>query len=154
MHYKENIMETFVIYINDKTHALNQVLPMLEDSLPAQWVLVGCPPRLNRHTGQWLTQRAQRKFRDDWTQKNVTAVVELLEKHHQNVVLRTAHKALVQVTKDLRAEFGHIRIVDARRPRGLEGLPAVVPEQKTESSPWALPAGAVALGAAVTLAVE
>lgn len=147
-------METFVIYINDKMHALNQVLPMLEDSQTAQWVLVGCPPRLNRHTGQWLTQRAQRKFRDDWTQKNLSAVVELLEQHKQNVTVRTAHKALIQVTKDLRAEFGHIRIVDARRPRAIEALPAVVAEQKPESSPWALPVGAVALGAAVTLAVE
>lgn len=147
-------METFVIYINDKTHALNQVLPMLEDSQTAQWVLVGCPPRLNRHTGQWLTQRAQKKFRDDWTQTNLKELAALLEQHQQNVVVRTAHKALIQVSKDLRAEFGHIRIVDARRQRPIEALSAVVAEQKPESSPWALPVGAVALGAAVTLAVE
>ena len=147
-------METFVRHITDKTHALHQVVPMLEDAQTAQWVLVGCPPRLNRHTGQWLTQRAQRKFRDDWTQTNLKDVVQLLEQHKQNVVVRTAHKALIQVTKDMRAEFGHIRIVDARRPRAIEAMPAVVVAQKPEPTPWALPVGAVALGAAVTLAVE
>ncbi len=41
-------METYVIYINDKVHAMNQVLPLLEDAQPAQWVLVGCPPRIQR----------------------------------------------------------------------------------------------------------
>lgn len=147
-------METFVIYINEKTHAMNQVLPLLEDSQSARWVLVGCPPRLNRHTGKWLTQRAQRKFRDDWTQENLRDLVELLTQRQQTVVTRVAHQSLLQFTKALRAEFGHIRIVDARRPRLAEALPAVVAEQKPEASPWAIPVGAVALGAAVTLAVE
>jgi len=147
-------METFVVYINDKSHALNQILPLLEDTHSAQWVLVGCPPRLNRHTGKWLTQRAQRKFRDDWTQENLKDLVALLTERQQTVITRVAHQSLLQFTKSLRAEFGHIRIVDARRPRLSEGLPAVVAEQKPESSPWAIPVGAVALGAAVTLAVE
>lgn len=147
-------METFVIYINDKSHAMNQVLPMLEEAQTAQWVLVGCPPRLNRHTGKWLTQRAQRKFREDWTQNNLQELVTLLTQRQQSVITRVAHQSLLQFTKALRAEFGHIRIVDARRPRATEGLPAVVAEQKTESRPWAIPVGAVALGAAVTLAVE
>lgn len=147
-------METFVIYLNDKTHALNQVLPMLEETQTARWVLVGCPPRLNRHTGQWLTHRAQKKYRDDWTQTHTQPLVALLAQHQQEVVVRTAQKSLLQMTKQLRAEFGHIRIVDARRARAIEALPAVVAEQKPQSSPWALPVGAVALGAAVTLAVE
>jgi hypothetical protein len=147
-------METFVVYINDKSHAMNQVLPLLEASHATQWVLVACPPRLNRHTGKWLTQRAQRKFREDWTQTNLKELVELLTQRHQSVVTRVAHQSLLQFTKTLRAEFGQIRIVDARRPRAIEGLPAVVAEQKQEARPWAIPVGAVALGAAVTLAVE
>ncbi len=147
-------METFVVYINDKSHAMNQVLPLLEETQAAQWVLVACPPRLNRHTGKWLTQRAQRKFREDWSQTNLKDLVALLTQRQQTVITRVAHQSLLQFTKALRTEFGPIRIVDARRPRLVEGLAAVVPEQKPESSPWAIPVGAVALGAAVTLAVE
>ena len=147
-------METFVVYINDKSHAMNQVLPLLEASHATQWVLVACPPRLNRHTGKWLTQRAQRKFREDWAQTNLNELVALLTQRQQTVVTRVAHQSLLLFTKALRAEFGHIRIVDARRPRAIEVLPAVVAEQKPEARPWAIPVGAVALGAAVTLAVE
>jgi hypothetical protein len=147
-------METFVVYINDKSHAMNQVLPMLEESQSTQWVLVACPPRLNRHTGKWLTQRAQRKFREDWAKTNLKDLVDLLTQRQQSVVTRVADQSLLQFTKSLRAEFGQIRIVDARRPRAIEGLPAVVAEQTQEARPWAIPVGAVALGAAVTLAVE
>jgi hypothetical protein len=147
-------METFVVYINDKSHAMNQVLPMLEESQSTQWVLVACPPRLNRHTGKWLTQRAQRKFREDWAKTNLKDLVDLLTQRQQSVLTRVADQSLLQFTKSLRAEFGQIRIVDARRPRAIEGLPAVVAEQTQEARPWAIPVGAVALGAAVTLAVE
>ncbi len=147
-------METFVVYINDKSHAMNQVLPLLEESQATQWVLVGCPPRLNRHTGKWLTQRAQRKFREDWAKTNLNDLVVLLTQRQQTVVTRVADQSLLQFTKSLRAEFGQIRIVDARRPRVSESLQAVMPEQKQEARPWAIPVGAVALGAAVTLAVE
>lgn len=147
-------METFVVYINDKSHAMNQVLPMLEESQSTQWVLVACPPRLNRHTGKWLTQRAQRKFREDWAKTNLKDLVDLLTQRKQSVLTRVADQSLLQFTKSLRAEFGQIRIVDARRPRAIEGLPAVVAEQTHEARPWAIPVGAVALGAAVTLAVE
>jgi hypothetical protein len=147
-------METFVVYINDKSHAMNQVLPLLEETQPTQWVLVACPPRLNRHTGKWLTQRAQRKFRDDWAKTNLKDLVELLAQRQQPNITRVADQSLLQFTKSLRAEFGQIRIVDARRPRTAESLPAVVPEQTPEARPWAIPVGAVALGAAVTLAVE
>lgn len=147
-------METFVVYINDKSHAMNQVLPMLEESQSTRWVLVACPPRLNRHTGKWLTQRAQRKFREDWAKTNLKDLVDLLTQRQQSVLTRVADQSLLQFTKSLRAEFGQIRIVDARRPRAIEGLPAVVAEQTQEARPWAIPVGAVALGAAVTLAVE
>ena len=147
-------METFVVYINDKSHAMNQILPLLEESQATQWVLVACPPRLNRHTGKWLTQRAQRKFREDWAQSNLNDLVALLTQRQQTVVTRVAHQSSLLFTKALREEFGHIRNVDARRPRAIEGLPAVVAEQKPETRPWAIPVGAVALGAAVTLAVE
>lgn len=57
-------METFIVYIDDKQYALQQVIPMLpaNGQIPqaANWVLIGCPPRLNRHTGRWLTHAAQK----------------------------------------------------------------------------------------------
>jgi len=56
-------METFIVYIDDKQYALQQIVPMLshqETSNQVSWVLVGCPPRLTRHSGRWLSQSAQK----------------------------------------------------------------------------------------------
>ena len=147
-------METYVIYVNDKAHAMNQVLPMLENTHQAQWVLVGCPPRVNRHTGKWLTQRALKKFRSDWTESNLKALVDLLQQHGQKVLTRVAQAPLIQVTKGLKAEFTNARIVDARINHSLENLPNVVEQQKPESSPWVIPVGAIALGTAVSLVAD
>jgi hypothetical protein len=147
-------METYVIYINDKVHAMNQVLPLLEDAQPAQWVLVGCPPRIHRHSSKWLTQRALKKFKSDWTSANLKEVSELLSQSGNRVVTRIAHGSLVQLTKALQLEFAHPRIIDARKAPEFENLPAVIETQKPESSPWALPISAVAFGTAAALVVD
>ena len=60
-------METFIVYLDDKQYALQQIVPMLHakgtQNGSANWILIGCPPRLNRHTGRWLTHSAQKKWR-------------------------------------------------------------------------------------------
>jgi hypothetical protein len=147
-------METYVLYINDKTHAMNQILPMLENADQAQWVLVGCPPRVNRHTGKWLTQRALKKFKADWTATNLQEIVELLQAKGNHVLTRVAQGPLVQVTKSLKAEFTQTRFVDARKTHAFEELPAIVEQQKAESSPWVIPVGAIAFGTAVSLVAD
>jgi len=147
-------METYVLYINDKTHAMNQILPMLENKAHAQWVLVGCPPRVNRHTGKWLTQRALKKFKADWTASNLQDIVEMLQQRGHEVLTRVAQGPLVQVTKALKAEFAQTRFVDARKVHTFEELPAIVEQQKNESSPWVLPVSAIAFGTAVSLVAD
>mgnify|MGYP000081159779 FL=1 len=147
-------METYVIYINDKVHAMNQVLPLLEDAQPAQWVLVGCPPRIHRHSSKWLTHRALKKFKADWTNVNLNEISNLLSQRGNPVLMRVAQGPLVQLTKTLQKEFSHPRIIDARKAPEFENLPAVIESQKPESSPWAIPISAVAFGTAAALVVD
>ncbi len=147
-------METYVIYVNDKVHAMNQVLPMLENTDHAQWVLVGCPPRVTRHSSKWLTQRALKKFKSDWTHANLQDLVQLLQARGHKVLTRVAQGPLVQVTHKLMAEFTQARVVDARKNRAFDNLPAAVEQQKPESSPWVIPVGAIAFGTAASLVVD
>ena len=147
-------METFVIFVNDKTHAMNQVLPLLEDSNAAKWVLVGCPPRVTRHAGKWLTQRALNKFNDEWTATNLHEIGRVLKQRGDNVVTRVAKTSLLQMTQALKSEFGPFRIVDARMQHQMQNLPALTETQVPEANTWVIPVGAIALGAAVSLAAD
>jgi hypothetical protein len=147
-------METFVIFVNDKTHAMNQVLPLLEDATAAKWVLVGCPPRVTRHAGKWLTQRALNKFNDEWTATNLHDIGQLLKQRGDSVITRVAKASLLQMTQTLKSEFGAIRIIDARLRHQMQNLQALTQKQATEANTWVIPVGAIALGAAVSLAVD
>jgi hypothetical protein len=147
-------METFVIFANDKAHAMNQVLPLLEDASSANWVLVGCPPRLTRHASKWLSQRALKKFNAEWTESNLNEVVEVLKQRGESVVTRVAQYSLLQMTKALKSEFGQVRIIDARLKHPMQSLNALTEKQSPEAGSWVLPVGALALGAAVSLAVD
>lgn len=147
-------METFVIFANDRTHVMNQVLPLLEDSNAAKWVLVGCPPRVTRHAGKWLTQRALKRFKDEWTETHLGDTSDILKKRGDNVVTRVATTSLLQMTKALKAEFGPLRIIDARLQHQMQTLPALTENQVPEANTWVVPIGAIALGAAVSLAAD
>jgi type I restriction-modification system DNA methylase subunit len=147
-------METYVIFVNDKEHAMNQVLPLLDDSQPAQWVLVGCPPRFHRHSSKWLTQRALKKYKNEWTDSNLKDIVQLLKERDNHVLTRVAHGPLIEVTKALKSEFGHSRVVDARKTHAFENLPAVVEQQKLDTNSWVVPVGAIAFGTAASLVAD
>jgi hypothetical protein len=147
-------METFVIFANDKTHVMNQVMPLLEDANAANWVLVGCPPRMTRHAGKWLTQRALKRFKDEWTETNLRDIADILKKRGDHLVTRVAITSLLQMTKALKAEFGPIRIIDARLQHQMQTLPALTESQVPEANTWVVPVSAIALGAAVSLAAD
>ena len=147
-------METFVIFANDRTHVMNQVMPLLEDANAANWVLVGCPPRMTRHAGKWLTQRALKRFKDEWTETNLRDIEDILKKRGDHVVTRVAITSLLQMTKALKAEFGPIRIIDARLQHQMQTLPALTESQVPEANTWVVPVSAIALGAAVSLAAD
>ncbi len=147
-------METFVIFANDRTHVMNQVLPLLEDGNAAKWVLVGCPPRVTRHAGKWLTQRALKRFKDEWTATHLRDIADILKKRGDNVVTRVAMTSLLQMTKALKAEFGPLRIIDARVQHQMQTMPALTENQVPEANTWVVPVSAIALGAAVSLAAD
>jgi len=81
-------METFIVYLDDKQYALQQIVPMLpakgSENGAANWILIGCPPRLNRHTGRWLTHSAQKKWRQEWTREATDELLNLLRDFRQH----------------------------------------------------------------------
>ena len=151
-------METFIVYIDDKQYALQQVIPMLppdgQSQQAANWVLIGCPPRLNRHTGRWLTHSAQKKWRQEWTQEATSQLVQKLEVGGNQVSVRVAHGALSELTKQIKGEVGVARVIDARRPKLAVNLDPVTANQPQEKSNWAIPGGVLAMGAAIMIVSE
>ena len=151
-------METFIVYIDDKQYALQQVIPMLpvNGQIPqaANWILIGCPPRLNRHTGRWLTHTAQKKWRQDWTQEATSELAQKLAGGGNTVSVRVAHGALSELTKQIKGEVGPARVIDARRPKMAVNLDPVTSEQPQQKSTWAVPSGVLAMSAAIVMASE
>jgi hypothetical protein len=151
-------LETFIVYIDDKQYALQQVIPMLpvngQAPQTANWILIGCPPRLNRHTGRWLTHTAQKKWRQEWTQDATSDLAHKLESGGNTVSIRVAHGALSELTKQIKGEVGIARVIDARRPKLSVDLDPVTSEQPQEKSTWALPGGVLAMSAAIVMASE
>ena len=151
-------METFIVYIDDKQYALQQVIPMLPVSgqapQAANWILIGCPPRLTRHPGRWLTHTAQKNWRQDWTQEATAELAQKLEGGGSTVSIRVAHGALSELTKQIKGEVGLARVIDARRPKMAVNLDPVTSEQPQEKSTWAVPSGVLAMSAAIMMASE
>ncbi|MFM7003695.1 MAG: hypothetical protein ACKOXN_07085, partial [Limnohabitans sp.] len=138
--------------------ALQQVIPMLPSAGQAQqaanWILVGCPPRLNRHTGRWLTHTAQKKWRQEWANEATSELVQKLETSGNTVNVRVAHGALTELTKQIKGEVGAARVIDARRPKMAVNLDPVTPDQPQDKTTWAVPGGVLAMGAAIVMVSE
>jgi hypothetical protein len=148
-------METWLVYIDDKNHAQQQLTPMLIKGVPIQWVLVGCPPRLTRHAGKWLTQKAIQRWRNQWTQDNLQPIQALLSESGDKVHTQVAHGPLVLMTKQLQQEWGTLRVIDARRPRLGQDLPPVADNQeRTPQNPWMVPGSVAFMGTLMTMAAD
>jgi hypothetical protein len=150
------IMDTFVIFINDAEFAKRQLLAFIDGHAPERWVLVGCPPRLPRHSGRFLSQPALKRWRADWTREATQDIIELLSERGHEVSTRVAHTPLVAFTRQLRGELGHgVRLLDARRPRTGATLEPITQAQPGDSGDaWSATGGAIALGALITIASE
>jgi hypothetical protein len=82
-------------------------------------------------------------------------VKPLLEGSGDRVQWRIAKGALVDQTRKLQAEFITHRVLDARRPKFGQDQEPVTTDQPTEqTSRWALPGGAAAMGAAFLIAAD
>ena len=148
-------METWLVYIDDKNHAQQQLTPMLIKGVPIQWVLVGCPPRLTRHAGKWLTQKAIQRWRNQWTQDNLQPIQAMLSESGDKVHTQVANGPFVLMTKQLQQEWGTLRVIDARRPRLGQDLPPVADNQeRTPQNPWMVPGSVAFMGTLMTMAAD
>ena len=148
-------METWLVYIDDKTHAQQQIAPLLIHGAAIQWVLIGCPPRLTRHAGKWLTQKAIQRWRRHWTQNNLQPIQNLLCQRGDKVAIQVAHGPLVEMTRLMQQEWGPLRVLDARRPRLGQDLPPATPNQeRSPPSPWMVPGSVACMGTLMTLAAD
>ena len=149
-------METYIVYINDGDFARRQIVAFIEGREPDKWVLVGCPPRLPRHSGRFLSQPALKRWRADWTREALKEIIELLTTRGHEVTTRVAHVPLITFTRQLRGELGAtVRLLDARRPRSGATLEPITSEQPGDRpDAWSATGGAIALGALITIASE
>ena len=150
-------METFIVYIDDKQYALQQIIPMLspqKSDTQVNWILVGCAPKLTRHSGRWLSKPAQKRWRQDWTLEATQDIATLLRQHNNQVFIKTAHGALSEFTKQLSREFSSARVIDARRPKLTGNLDPVTEDQPQTKSDLVLPAGLLAIGASIAMAAD
>ncbi len=148
-------METIIVYVDDADFACKQVMPMLVEGMQTKWVLVGCPPKLNRHTGRWLTVSALKRWRTEWTNNTVADLRKILQAQGDEVTTRVANGSLFQMTRQLHGELGLARIVDARRPKFAHEQESVTESQPLpQNNPLALPASLLALGTVLAIAAE
>jgi hypothetical protein len=70
---------------------------------------------LQRHSSKWLTQRALKKHKTEWTDENLKDIVQLLKVRGHQVLTRVAQAPLIEVTRALQSEFTNVRVVDARK---------------------------------------
>jgi hypothetical protein len=133
-------METWLVYIDDKTHAQQQITPLLLNGAPVHWVLVGCPPRLTRHAGKWLTQKAIQRWRSQWTQENLQPLQTLLSQRGDKVTTRVAQGPLVELTRQMQQEWGTLRATEN--------------QDRPPQSPWMVPGSVAFMGTLMTMAAD
>lgn len=152
-------MESIIVYIDDAPWALRQLAPMAccEGAVPAQWVLVACPPRLTQRVSKWTSRAARDGWRERWSQDLFKRIEPALRRRGHQVQRVIAHGALPALTAQLLREHAAVHVLDARRPRFGETLPPVTSEQQALAAPdarWQMPAAIAGLGAVLTLAAE
>jgi hypothetical protein len=128
-----------------------------EGAVPAQWVLVACPPRLTQRVSKWTSRAAREGWRERWSQDLFKRIEPALRRRGHQVQRVIAHGALPALTAQLLREHAAVHVLDARRPRFGETLPPVTSEQQALAAPdarWQMPAAIAGLGAVLTLAAE
>ncbi|MBX3653806.1 MAG: hypothetical protein KIS62_14410 [Ramlibacter sp.] len=154
-------MEKIIVYVDDATHALQMLAPM-HSSAPAgvratatHWVLVACAPRMTRRISKWVSHSARESWRAKWADKLFGALVPGLQNGGDQVTPVLARGPLPELTEQLKAEHGTVRVLDARRPRFGQDLPPVSTEQPaSHDGRWTLPGAVLGMGALLVLAAD
>jgi hypothetical protein len=124
-------LETIIVFIDDADYAVQMLQPMLPAAhhMPMRWVLVGCAPRITRRISKWVTQSARQSWQTSWADKVFAQLAPMLQtpSRAQDVVttqLASNRLNLCELTQSLMQQYGHSRVLDARRPKlGYEMAP-------------------------------
>jgi hypothetical protein len=134
-------MQGIAVFIDDAAHALPLLAPILAPGAAgASWVVVLCPPRLNRRLGRWLPAGSRESWRQAWAKAQRERLAPLFV-GSQSVVCEwvIASGPLDRLSARLRGQLGaELHVLDLRHPVLGEQPPAAVPGEWT-SNRWALP---------------
>ncbi len=128
-------MDNIIVYVDDAAYGQRLLQPMLQDArsgTPTRWTVVGCPPRMTHRVSKWLARSTRDHWRAKWADKVFSQLVPLLAKNGDEVRTCMATSDLTSQTEFLIKQLGRARILDARRPKFGENLPAVTATQAPE----------------------
>lgn len=156
-------MEKIIVYVNDATHAIQQIAPMRRHAAAAalaggagtHWILVASAPRMSQHVSKWLTHSARSSWRQKWSARLFEQIVPILKTEMDQVQTLVAREPLVQMTDSLLLQYGPSRVLDARLALPGQDLQPITRDQPASTeSRWAVPGALVGMGAVMALAAE
>lgn len=147
-------METLIVYVNDAEYARNQLATMIDAQQPTKCVLVGCPPKLNRHISRWISGGARKKWQTQWSDTACAEITKAFASEGHHFVHRVAFGPLINVTKQLQGEFHGARVLDARRPKLAQTHEPLVEGQQAQPDVASRAMGVAATAAIFVLAAD
>jgi len=147
-------METLIVYVNDSEYARNQLATMINARQPTKCVLVGCPPKLNRHISRWISGGARKKWQTQWSETACAEISQAFFSEGHQFVNRVAFGPLINVTKQLQGEFLGARVLDARRPKLAQTPEPIVEGQQAQPDLVSTAMGVAATTAILALAAD
>jgi hypothetical protein len=142
-------MEKIAVFVNDASHAMHLLKPMLQAAEPTHWILVAQAPKLTRHIGRWVSGSAREQWKERWGAELFAALEPVLRAAPGSRIEKMlARRPLVQVSERLQARLGPVRFLDARRPRiGRDDGPITADQPTDAVSPFA---GGVAVASSLS----
>ena len=155
-------MDKIIVYVDDASHALQQLAPMKNSDANARtagaattWIVVACPPRLTQHVSKWVSHTARQKWRTKWSDELFACLAPAFNEPGDAVVQVIATGRLAAFTDQLQAKHGLARVLDARFPRFGQDLEPVTKSQPvSHNSRWSAPGAVAGVGALMALASE
>lgn len=111
-------MEHIAVFVDIAAHARRLIEPMVRHD-DTVWTVIGCPPRLSRHVGRWVTHASREQWQRKWLQ-TLRAELEPCFGRAQAEAVRwmLAREPLQQIARRLHVQHGSaLRLLDARLPR-------------------------------------
>jgi hypothetical protein len=148
-------MERIAVFVDTAQHAKRLIQPMLgQNHGQTQWIVVGCPPRLSRHVGKWVSQASRTQWHRRWQQALRSELEPLFAAQGLTAEWELAQGRLEKITARLRTQYGQsLRLLDARVPKaGHIGEPLQQSQPDGPVVAWRAPV-AVSSSVAVMLAL-